>query len=104
VPARHGVFTDNIVYWRGPHAVNGGRETAPDTFTFARNWWFREDAPDQSRPALPGAELAGVYGVDPQFLAPPGNLRTREPLRQGAHAGSPSVTITGVHSPTSSRP
>jgi len=104
VRARNGVFTDNIVYWRGPHAVNIGRETAPETFMFARNWWFREDAPDQSRPALPGAESAGVYGVDPQFLAPPGDLRTRAALRHGAHARSPSVTITDAPFPNSRRP
>ncbi|HEX5052038.1 MAG TPA: right-handed parallel beta-helix repeat-containing protein [Planctomycetota bacterium] len=68
VPCRNGVFTDNLVYQRGLDDVtNIGPDTAPDTFTFARNWWFRADAPSRSLPRLPVAESEPAGGVDPAF-------------------------------------
>jgi Right handed beta helix region len=73
VPCRNGVFTDNIVAFRtGDLAttVNIGPWTAPETFQFARNWWFCIDNPAGSTPTLPTAEVGGTYGVDPQFIAP----------------------------------
>lgn len=45
--------------------VNVGGGTAPETFTFANNLWFAQDAPDQSDPQLPAPETAGIVGVDP---------------------------------------
>jgi hypothetical protein len=86
VPSRNGAFTDNIVYWRGPQTINIGANTAASTFTFARNWWYREDAPAASRIPLPGPESGGVYGVDPKFVAPPENLRTLSAVPHGAYA------------------
>jgi hypothetical protein len=86
VRTRNGAFTDNLVYWTDERLVNIGANTEPATFTFARNWWYRADNPGGSRPALPSAEAGGVYGADPTFIGAPDDLRTRAPLRQGAHA------------------
>lgn len=86
LPTSNGSFTDNVVYWTADQGVNIGPGTQPQTFTFARNWWYRADAPGDSRPALPGTEEGGVYGADPAFLAAPANLRTQGGLRQGAYA------------------
>lgn len=71
VPCRNGVFTDNIVAFNSAALstmVNVGPGTAPDTFQFARNWWYAMDNPAASLPSLPTAETAGVYGVDPGFV------------------------------------
>lgn len=79
VPCRGGVFTDNVVVVDGVDAtVNIGPDTAPETFTFARNWWFRRDAPARSVPRLPVAEAHGVHGRDPGFVdARNGDVRLR---------------------------
>lgn len=87
VPSRGAAFTDNIVYWSGDRVVNIGARTDPSTFTFARNWWYRADDPARSRPELPSGEVAGVYGTDPGFVAPPIDLRTGGRLSHGAHSG-----------------
>src|SRR5262249_22256861 len=63
VPCRNGVFTDNIVAFRtGDLAttVNIGVGTAPETFQFARNWWYCIDNPAASTPTLPTAEVGGT--------------------------------------------
>ncbi len=83
VPCRNGRFTDNIVAFHSTEWVSGGANvgpnTAPGTFQFARNWWYCLDAPARSRPSLPVAETAGVYGESPQFQdASAGDLRLRE--------------------------
>lgn len=71
VPCRNGKFTDNIVVFHSTQwsagGVNVGGGTDPDTFEFARNWWYCLNAPAQSQPTLPVAETAGVYGQSPQF-------------------------------------
>lgn len=68
VPCRNGVFRDNLIVHDGLDTVaNVGPDTAPETFTFARNYWFRRDAPERSVPRLPGAELAPAGGKDPGF-------------------------------------
>ena len=72
VPCRNGVFEDNLIVFRSDRwasgGVNIGGGTAPNTFRFARNFWFCEDLPNQSKPILPTAELDGVYGKAPHFL------------------------------------
>lgn len=69
VACRNGVFTDNIIIFDSSSwssgGVNLGADTAPETFTFARNWWWCRDQPDRSRPTLPTLETDGVYGRDP---------------------------------------
>jgi Right handed beta helix region len=69
VPSRNGEFTDNVVIFDSARwsegGVNIGGGTAPETFKFARNWWYCADRPDRSLPKLPAAEVDGVYGRDP---------------------------------------
>jgi hypothetical protein len=94
VPCRNGVFTDNLIVFRSDEwaegGVNIGPFTAPQTFTFARNWWFCLDKPEQSRPNLPVPEKDGVYGIDPKLSDPEkGDLSVlpESPARKvGAHA------------------
>jgi hypothetical protein len=94
VRSQNGVITDNIFYWQGAKSLNIGSNTNPSTFTFARNLWYRRDAPASSQVALPRPETAGVYGVDPQFSSPPGDLRTRGAVPQGAHTdGTPPSAL-----------
>jgi hypothetical protein len=92
-PCRKGQFTDNIVVFESGamrSAVNVGPHTAPETFVFARNWWFCSDDPARSRPALPVAEEDPAGGADPRFVdAEKGDLRLLEtsPARRfGAEA------------------
>lgn len=82
VPCRRGVFTDNLVVFRSDQwfegGVNIGPHTAPETFRFARNFWYCLDDPSKSQPTLPTPEEAGTYGQDPQFQdAARGDLRLR---------------------------
>jgi hypothetical protein len=80
VPSRRGQFTDNIVVFASGEwsegGVNIGSNTAPETFQFARNWWYCLDRPERSQPRLPVAETNGVCGKAPQFRdAAHGDLR-----------------------------
>jgi hypothetical protein len=71
VPSRNGEFTDNVITFDSAHwsegGINIGGGTAPDTFKFARNWWYCQNNPGLSQPRLPTAETDGVYGKDPIF-------------------------------------
>lgn len=66
VACRNGQFTDNVIVFESGRwsegGVNIGGGTAPETFIFARNWWYCADQPERSRPRLPVAEQDGVYG------------------------------------------
>ena len=56
MPSRNGQFTDNLIAFRSDEMtvpVNIGPDTAPETFTLARNAWYCLDDPAQSRPRLP---------------------------------------------------
>ncbi len=82
-PCRNGVFTDNIVVFRSDRwaagGLNVGDGTAPETFEFARNLWYCEDDPRNSRPSLPTEETDGLVGVDPEFVDPAnGDFRLRD--------------------------
>jgi len=75
-PCRDVVVRGNvIVFRRGGLAgeVNVGEGTAPETFRFESNWWFAEDAPDRSRPSVPGVLDGEIHGRDPK-LDPATNL------------------------------
>jgi len=70
-----GVFENNlVVYGRVVSVVNIGPNTAPRTFVFRRNAWYR--AGDRRPPRLPAAEADGVHGLDPR-LADPGTPTMR---------------------------
>jgi hypothetical protein len=79
VPCRNGRFEDNLVAWRAAEIatpVNVGPGTAPETFAFARNWWWCLDDPARGPPQLPGAEQDPAGARDPQFRDPEnGDLR-----------------------------
>jgi hypothetical protein len=66
VACRNGTFTDNVIRFESSRwsegGVNIGAGTAPETFQFARNWWYCSDTPGRSQPTLPTRESAGVYG------------------------------------------
>jgi len=66
VPCRNGEFSDNTIVFDSARwaegGVNIGTGTAPETFKFARNWWYCADAPHRSRPRLPTPEVNGTYG------------------------------------------
>lgn len=103
VPSRKGVFTDNLVAFDSRDwsegGVNIGSGTAPETFTFARNWWYCLDAPDRSRPRLPVPEAEGVYGQAPKFRdAANGDLRL-DPGDPAAKFGAQGWTPTENPSP-----
>ncbi|MEK9136965.1 MAG: hypothetical protein AAB393_07570, partial [Bacteroidota bacterium] len=93
VPCRQGLFTDNIVAFRSDEVVttvNIGPATAPETFTFARNWWSCLDDSSRSTPALPVVETDGIVGEAPRFHDPEAgwlSLREDSPAQQvGADA------------------
>ncbi len=89
VPCRNGTFTDNIVVWRSDEVstpVNVGPHAAPETFQFARNYWYCIDAPGRSIPKLPVAEKGAAGGADPLFRdASKGDLRLAEKSPARAH-------------------
>jgi hypothetical protein len=73
VASRNGEFTDNVIVFTSSRwasgGVNIGGGTAPETFVFARNWWYCADQPARSEPTLPTKEKDGVYGRDPAQAA-----------------------------------
>jgi formylglycine-generating enzyme len=96
VPSRNGEFSDNLVAFDshdwGEGGVNIGPGTAPETFTFARNWWYCLDAPARSRPKLPVEEADGVYGKNPLFRdAEHGDVRL-QPGTAANRVGADSLT------------
>jgi hypothetical protein len=82
VPCRKGTFRDNLIVYRASDvaiAVNVGPGTDPDSFEFARNWWYCSDDPAHSRPKLSTAEKESAGGTDPVFVdAEKGDLRLAE--------------------------
>ena len=94
IACRRGIFENNLVVFRSDSwsegGVNIGSGTAPETFTFARNFWWCQDRPERSRPRLPSPETEGRYGQDP-LLGSDLKPRTGSPaLNVGAHAFSPT--------------
>lgn len=69
-PCRDGVFERNLIVFDGREVretVNIGPNTAPESFRFRENLWFRIDRPEAGRPRLPSDEVAGQYGIDPRL-------------------------------------
>jgi hypothetical protein len=86
VPSRNGIFSDNIVVFRTGQwfegGVNIGPGTEPQSFRFARNFWFNLNEPGRSSPRLPTPETGGVYGQNPLFRdAETGDLRLKPQSR-----------------------
>jgi len=81
VPSRNGQFISNIIAFRSDEVVttvNIGSATAPETFKFAKNFWYCLDDPARSGPSLPVPEMDGIYGKDPLFQdAEKGDLRLK---------------------------
>lgn len=93
VPCRNGEFSDNLVVWSTSEIasppVNVGDATAPDMFTFARNYWYCVDAPERSVPKLPVAEADAKGGADPMFRdVAKGDFRLAETSSARSHGAS----------------
>ncbi len=98
VPSRGGEFTDNIVVFRSDRwsegGVNRGAGTEPESFRFARNVWFCEDAPLRTRELvrLPAEEKDGVFGRDPKFRDAAGGDLRLQPGSPAAKAGADALS------------
>jgi len=81
VPSRNGRFTDNLIAYRSDEMtipINIGPDTAPETFTVARNAWYCIDDPQRPIPRLSIPQTDAVHLVDPPFRdAARGDLRPR---------------------------
>lgn len=79
VPSRNGQFIDNIIAYRSDEMtipINIGPDTAPETFTVARNAWYCIDAPERPAPELPIPETDGIHlDASPLRDAESGDLR-----------------------------
>jgi hypothetical protein len=77
VPCRNGRFEHNLIVFRRAEVqvlVNVGPHTQPESFSFSQNLWYCEDRPASSKPPLPTPETGGLYGINPQLIAPEQNL------------------------------
>jgi len=97
VPCRNGVFSDNLVVWSASEVstpVNVGPNTAPETFQFARNYWYCVDEPAKSIPQLSAPEVDAKGGSDPLFRdASKGDLRLQEASPARGH-GAEALPVT----------
>lgn len=88
---RDGVFTRNLVLYDarvGAEVVNVGPGTAPETFVFAENYWYRTDDPARSIPALPTPEREPRGGVDPFAGGGDSNSEPEDGPARGYGAGA----------------
>jgi hypothetical protein len=97
VASRNGEFTDNLVVFQSDQwsegGVNLGPKVAPETFKFARNFWFCLDDPGrtQSLVRLPTKEAEGVYGEDPLFRDAEGGDFRLKPDSPAAKVGTEAL-------------
>ena len=75
LPCGQNTFKNNVVYYGtiSTH-VNVGSNTAPTTFIFSNNLWYKHTNPGSSTPSLPVSENNGIVGQHPQFV----NLNTED--------------------------
>lgn len=76
-PCANGVIRDNLIVFRSDElvmdaVVNIGAGTQPESFTFARNFWYCENEPSRSRIQLPKPlmRMGDIHGPNPQFANP----------------------------------
>ncbi len=93
-PSRNGRIEDNIVVFDSRQwfegGINIGPNTAPQTFSFARNVWYCPDNPAKSTPRLPTPEKNGTVGQDPLFADPARHdfsPRPASPAKGRGHTG-----------------
>ncbi len=69
LPCGNNVVKNNIIYFGtlSTH-VNVGSNTAPTTFIFSNNLWYRNTNPGTSAPNLPVTEIDPINGQNPQFI------------------------------------
>ena len=73
VASSKGRFFNNILWFSRKQLrsdVNVGSGTLPGTFQIANNLWYAHDQPSASKPRLPVAETAGIYGKNPGIQPP----------------------------------
>lgn len=69
LPCGQNSFINNIVYYGSISThVNVGSNTAPSTFTFSNNLWYRHTNSSSSAPSLPVTEANPVIGQHPSFI------------------------------------
>ena len=99
MPAQNGRFVNNLVYFNRSLLstfVNVGANTQAATFVFRNNLWYAHDAPAQSQPSgLPAAETAGIYGTNPQLVAPASGNYAIPASSRAAGAGTALTELTG---------
>lgn len=68
LPCGDNSFKNNIIWYGNISThVNIGPNTAPNTFVFSHNLWFRHTNPSNSVPNLPAAETSQIAGQNPLF-------------------------------------
>lgn len=97
VPCREGEFKNNIAYFGTPYPPSGAvwiqsSTTAPETFTFSNNLWYRVTDPSKSIPDW--SYLAANYG-SPQHV----NDFVGDPQFAGSTPSSPADFIPKPGSP-----
>ena len=92
VPCRNGSFSDNLIAYRASEVsvtVNVGPDTAPQSFEFARNYWYCIDDEQRALPKLPVAEVDARGGADPKFAdAPAGEFTLAADSAARAHGAT----------------
>ena len=69
LPCGDNVVKNNIIYYGNLSThVNVGSNTAPTTFIFSNNLWYRQTNPGSSTPNLPVTETDPIIGQNPQFI------------------------------------
>lgn len=91
LPCGNNTFRNNIVWFESAQpAINVGGNTAPETFTFSHNLWFKPGNPSWV-PDIPGGIDAGsIVGQDPEFLYPPSQYDLK-PTSVAIGAGYPAT-------------
>jgi len=86
-PTAANTFAHNLIVYGGlAEIVNVGPKTRPETFRFARNYWYNRLAPGKSTPKLPAREQSPAGGADPRLDAQHRPAKDSPARTYGAHA------------------